>query len=177
MLHISAQTVISPTTPPDSQHACRGGGLFSKGQGNKRTPAPSSGRPQLGPEGLQITFLNFSFSLDLILDLQLGMSHNNELPSLAYLRSQFGFGLSQGSWAAAMTANSLRLTAVADALKENRATSFVFPDQLTQSVSKDTKLSYTTRQWGKQVLLPLVPLASPMCHLPPAGVEETMNLK
>lgn len=105
------------------------------------------------------------------------MSHNNDLPSLAYLRSQFGFGLSPGSWAAAMIANSLKLTAVADALKENRRTSFVLPDQLTQSVSKDTKLSYTTREWGLQVLLSLVPLASPMCHLPPAGVEETMNLK
>lgn len=45
-------------------------------------PAPSSELLHLGPEGPQITFLNFSFSLGLILDSQLSMSHNNELLSL-----------------------------------------------------------------------------------------------
>lgn len=76
-----------------------------------------------------------------------------------------------------MTSSSLKLTAMADALGKNRPTSFAFQDQLAPSVSKDTKLSYSTKQWGIQVLLPLAPLASPMCHLPPAGVEETLNLK
>lgn len=60
-----------------------------------------------------------------------------------------------------MTSSSLKLTAITDALKGNKAASFVFRDQLSRSVSKDTNLSSDTKQWGVQVLLLVVRLP---CH-------------
>lgn len=89
------------------------------------------------------------------------------LPSICRIKNLSPFSiwsLSQpGLLGFYLTSYSLKLTAIAAAWEENRATSFVFLDQLTQSFSKGHEFNYTKCSYTQEMKNPGSPACGPPC--------------